>query len=365
MSQCVHPDCFGDKKGVHNITYLGTRVALVVAALMGTALPTMVADAAPGVRSDGRSAYTAVAPCRLVDTRDPVSTFIRIDPSTIRIAVAGQCLVGSLTSAVAISITVTNTTSDGYAVVTPAATRGPTSTINWAAGETRAASTVVAVSETGAIDVHVSTSLDDADVIVDVTGAWALVTGTVRGGRLVSFPARRVLDTRSAGGQVDAGQSISMNRHAMDIPDSAVAVAGTLTTTGANVPGFLTAYPAGSVAPLASNVNNDHAGQDRAAGIIVGLGPDGLSIYAGEASTGIVFDVTGYITGDTDAASTEGMLIAVVYSFVVSFIIFKFINFVLPIRVTEREEEDGLDASQHNEKYSQGTLVVGDKEFVK
>jgi Amt family ammonium transporter len=61
---------------------------------------------------------------------------------------------------------------------------------------------------------------------------------------------------------------------------------------------------------------------------------------------------------------TKGMLIAVVYSFTVSYLIFKFINFVLPIRVTESEEEDGLDSSQHNEKYSQGTLIVGQKEVI-
>ena len=61
---------------------------------------------------------------------------------------------------------------------------------------------------------------------------------------------------------------------------------------------------------------------------------------------------------------TKGMLIAVVYSFTVSYLIFKFINFVLPIRVTESEEEDGLDSSQHNEKYSQGTLIVGENEVI-
>ena len=33
----------------------------------------------------------------------------------------------------------------------------------------------------------------------------------------------------------------------------------------------------------------------------------------------------------------KGMLIAVIYSFVVSFIIFKFINFVLPLRVSSEE----------------------------
>ena len=52
------------------------------------------------------------------------------------------------------------------------------------------------------------------------------------------------------------------------------------------------------------------------------------------------------------------MALAVVYSFVVSFIIFKFINFILPMRVTAEEEEEGLDASQHDENYVQGTLLV-------
>ncbi|MFN4316099.1 MAG: ammonium transporter [Chitinophagaceae bacterium] len=54
----------------------------------------------------------------------------------------------------------------------------------------------------------------------------------------------------------------------------------------------------------------------------------------------------------------KGMLLAVTYSFVVSFIIFKVINFILPMRVTQAEEAEGLDASQHNEKYVQGTLLV-------
>jgi Amt family ammonium transporter len=54
----------------------------------------------------------------------------------------------------------------------------------------------------------------------------------------------------------------------------------------------------------------------------------------------------------------KAMAIAVGYSFGVSFIIFKFINFVLPMRVSSEEEEIGLDATQHNEKYLQGTLLI-------
>lgn len=54
----------------------------------------------------------------------------------------------------------------------------------------------------------------------------------------------------------------------------------------------------------------------------------------------------------------KAMICAVGYSFIVSFLIFKFINLVLPLRVSTTEEEEGLDASQHNEKYFQGTLLV-------
>ncbi len=47
----------------------------------------------------------------------------------------------------------------------------------------------------------------------------------------------------------------------------------------------------------------------------------------------------------------KALLIVVTYSFVVSFLIFKFIGAILPLRVSEEEEEMGLDASQHDEKY--------------
>lgn len=47
----------------------------------------------------------------------------------------------------------------------------------------------------------------------------------------------------------------------------------------------------------------------------------------------------------------KALAIVVAYSFVVSYAIFKFIDLILPLRVTEEEELQGLDASQHNEKY--------------
>jgi ammonium transporter, Amt family len=54
----------------------------------------------------------------------------------------------------------------------------------------------------------------------------------------------------------------------------------------------------------------------------------------------------------------KALLIVVVFSFSVSFLIFKFINLIQPIRVSSEDEEEGLDATQHNEKYTQGSLIL-------
>lgn len=74
------------------------------------------------------------------------------------------------------------------------------------------------------------------------------------------------------------------------------------------------------------------------------LGADGL-LYGGS---------TFFLT------QLKAVVIVVGYSFIVSFGIFKLINLIQPIRVSFSDEEIGLDATQHNEKYLQGTLLVQD-----
>lgn len=61
----------------------------------------------------------------------------------------------------------------------------------------------------------------------------------------------------------------------------------------------------------------------------------------------------------------KGMAIVVVFSITMSFLIFKFIGLIVPLRVSEVDEEAGLDASQHNEKYLQGTLLVSQNGIMK
>ncbi|SEW09551.1 ammonium transporter [Chitinophaga sp. YR573] len=60
-----------------------------------------------------------------------------------------------------------------------------------------------------------------------------------------------------------------------------------------------------------------------------------------------------------------GLLIVVVYSFSVSYGIFKLINLIHPLRVSDEDESLGLDVSQHNENYHPALLAVHDNGALK
>lgn len=81
-------------------------------------------------------------------------------------------------------------------------------------------------------------------------------------------------------------------------------------------------------------------------------------VFASKAVNSLGNDGLAYGNPTFFLTQLKALSMVVLYSFTVSYGIFKFINYILPMRVTEEEEELGLDASQHDEKYSQGTLVV-------
>jgi len=97
-------------------------------------------------------------------------------------------------------------------------------------------------------------------------------------------------------------------------------------------------------------------------GGMVGMLMTGLfatkAIYAGGSDGWAYGNFSFFVT------QLKAMGCAVGYSFVASFVIFKFINLIVPMRVSNQEEEEGLDSSQHNEKYVQGTILVATKEGV-
>ena len=91
-------------------------------------------------------------------------------------------------------------------------------------------------------------------------------------------------------------------------------------------------------------------------GGIVGMIMTG--IFATKAVNSAGNDGLWYGNPDFFFTQLKALAIVVPFSFGGSYIIFKFINFILPLRVSSEDEVIGLDATQHNEKYMQGTLLV-------
>jgi hypothetical protein len=82
-------------------------------------------------------------------------------------------------------------------------------------------------------------------------------------------------------------------------------VALNLTATNVTAPTFVTAYPAGSPKPLASNLN-PQAGQTRATLVLLGVGNGGkVTIYNNSGSADVILDVFGYFAADTTSANGQ------------------------------------------------------------
>ena len=123
----------------------------------------------------------------------------------------------------------------------------------------------------------------------------------------------------------------------------------------------------GTVAALISNVAVYYKSKSSLDDTLDVFPCHGIGGIAGMILTGIFATKTINATGNDGLfygnpefffTQLKGLAIVVAYSFTASFAIFKFINWVMPLRVSEADEEMGLDASQHDEKYLQGTLLV-------
>ncbi|RPD50749.1 MULTISPECIES: ammonium transporter [Chitinophagaceae] len=84
-------------------------------------------------------------------------------------------------------------------------------------------------------------------------------------------------------------------------------------------------------------------------------------VFATKTINGAGADGLMYGNVDFFLTQVKALAIVVAYSVAMSFVIFKIVNLIQPLRVAPEDEELGLDASQHDEKYLQGTLLVDKK----
>ncbi|QQQ74126.1 PKD domain-containing protein [Saccharothrix sp. 6-C] len=245
------------------------------------------------------SGYVKHGPTRFLDTRTGVGAPVqKVAPySTVRLAVGGRHGVPADVTAVAMNLTVTGATADGYLTAHPSGQARPTaSVVDFRAGGTVPGLTTVAVGG-GHVDLF-NGSPGSVDLIADVTGYFTKAT-TAEGFTPV-YPSR-LLDTRDGLGTVSprpvvAGETFTQRvagHYTGDVPGQATAALLTVTVVGPRAPGHLTVYPSGTANPQTSSLNYS-AGQTITNSVIVPLGADGhLDLYA-NATTDVVIDVIGY-----------------------------------------------------------------------
>jgi hypothetical protein len=271
----------------------------------------LVADMTGLFALDGTDGYQPVRPTRLFDTRTGTGGYThKLTPGTpdvLTIAGAGSGILPATgITAVAVNLTVVNPTAGGYVVAYPDGTTPTTSTLNFAAGQTRANFAIIPVGADGKIGLK---SIAPTDLLVDVVGYFTAAGGS---GFVAASPYRDV-DTRtgtagacnSAKGAVPKFGVLTVNvicptagfPATTDLGNvTAIAINQTVTQDAAV--GYLTTYPAGSTRPAISDVDWQKPNQTTPDATFAGTGQAGkTSFYNGSPGTvHLIVDVFGYFS---------------------------------------------------------------------
>lgn len=252
-------------------------------------------DTPPG--SGGK--FTSLTPARILDTRDgtgvggiaaPVGSGAWIDlPVT---GVGGVPATG--VSGVALNVTVTDPSASGFLTAWPTGESRPfTATHNFVRGLTVGNLVLAKVGANGRVSIY--NSMGSTHVVADVVGYFSS-----SGGAFVPVAPTRLVDTRDGTGgvlgQLGADGSVSVTLATGNpVPPNAKAVIVNVTSVNSSQQSFITAWPSGSVRPLAATMN-PRPGVPVPNQAYLKLGADGrLSLYNFTGDTDVVVDLFGYI----------------------------------------------------------------------
>ena len=140
----------------------------------------------------------------------------------------------------------------------------------------------------GSICVFTSTT---TDLVIDLGAVYG--TGTME---LVATAPDRLLDTRETRA-VTAGETIQLDLDdpALGAPPAAAGLVGSIATTDATAPGFLTVFPCAAGRPNVSNLNMN-AGQTVANLFVTGADTDRKICIFSLSTAQVIVDLEGWIT---------------------------------------------------------------------
>ncbi|MFN8021952.1 MAG: DUF1501 domain-containing protein [Acidimicrobiales bacterium] len=259
----------------------------------------LVGDVVGWFTPDSDVGLEALAPARLLDTRDGTGGVLgAIGPGqVVELQVTGRGGVSDECEAVALNVTATEPSAASYLTVWPSGQDKPlASSVNMAPRQTVPNMVLAKVGDGGRVSIYNHSGT--THVVVDVLGCF----GAGVSSKFVSLSPSRVLDTREGTGAPKS----PLGRGALTLQlagrggvpsGGASAVLLNVTAVTPTAGTFVTVFPTDVERPNASNLNAS-AGQVVPNMVIARLGPDGAAeIYNNSGSVDLVADVMGYFTG--------------------------------------------------------------------
>ena len=245
----------------------------------------------------GSPVITLREPTRIVDSRRSLGVPHRLAAGDVAaVQITGNTGVPPDASMVLVNTTAVDTGTRGFVTVFPCGEAIPaTSTLDFDANAIVPNFALARIGSGGQVCVF---TMSPTDLVMDVAGYVPAGVGEIVP---LSAPAR-LLDTRSGiGGPASpigpAGRTLQLGGVGA-IPLDASAVIVNLTATRAGLSGFVTAFPCGTLRPLASHLNFT-PGSSVANMAIVNLDASGQLCLAANTDVDVIADVSGYLTGDT------------------------------------------------------------------
>ncbi len=222
--------------------------------------------------------YDPVDPVRVVDTRDTGERLAAGETLSVDLSVLAPAAVGADAAAAAINVTAAAPGAAGFLTVWPCGTEQPlASSVNFLAGQARGAQATTLLGGPGKRVCVFSNA--PTDIVVDLQGVF-VPTGALRFDPII--PERK-LDTR---------KTVRASMNVIEVPAGAEAVAATLTVTGGNDAGFLTAFPCSGTIPVASNVNWQR-GETVAGAVFVPVAANDTFCVFTNSPVDVIVDITG------------------------------------------------------------------------
>jgi hypothetical protein len=276
-------------------------VLLLVVGLLPLASTSAAADAVPnGALARGQSLYVPVGPVRLLDTRSGLGgPGGAVGAGGVRdLQVVDGVRVPADATAVVLNVTATAPTAAStdvrvYPTPTTAGAPPTVSNLNLSAGATVANLVTVKVGAGGRV--RLRNALGATHLIADLAGYY---TGSGRGSSLVAGSPNRILDTRSNGGPLRAGEVRRLRVvGTAGVPAGTTAVVLNVTGVGATARTDVRVWPTTAGAPPVVSNLNPSPGRTTAASVVVPVGADGsISLRNHAGRVDLVVDLLGRYT---------------------------------------------------------------------